>query len=185
MIAVMQNAIVRLFDAAPVRHRSAGQTLFRAGDAPVVLHIVTSGRIALLRTLADGTELTLHSAGQGDVLAEASAYAMQYHCDARASVVSTTRAMERSAFRAAVDRTPDLAAAWAADLAGRVQQARFRVEVRTLRTVRARLDAWLAEGNALPPPGPMQDLAAEIGVTREALYRELSRRRRASKPAAP
>ncbi len=28
------------------------------------------------------------------------------------------------------------------------------------------------------PSGPLQDVAGEIGVTREALYRELARRRR-------
>ena len=183
MIAVMQKALVRLFDKAPVRRWTAGQALFRTGDAPTMPHLVTSGRVALVRTPADGTELPLHTAQQGDIVAEASAYAVRYICDARAAVASPTRALDRSVFRAAVEHRPGLAAAWAADLAGQVQQARFRIEVRTLRTVRTRLDAWLAEGQTWPPHGPLQDIAAEIGVTREALYRELSRRRRAAASA--
>jgi len=40
-----------------------------------------------------------------------------------------------------------------------------------------RLDAWFGEGNALPERGRWQEVAAELGITREALYRELSRRR--------
>lgn len=120
----------------------------------------------------------MQSAVSGNVLAEASAYAQTYHCDARAMVASQTGAVDLQEFRAAVDRQPGLAAAWAADLGRAVQQARFRIEVRSLRTVRARLDAWLSEGHAWPPSGPLQDIAGDIGVTREALYRKLARRRR-------
>lgn len=70
-----------------------------------------------------------------------------------------------------------LAEAWAAHLARSVQAARLRAEIRTLRKVSERVDAWLGEGRALPDKGHWQDLAAELGVTREALYRELARRR--------
>ena len=178
MIEIMHSEITSLFDSVPVRHWEAGQTLFRVGDRPKLLHFVVSGRVALARMLEDGTELTLHSATSGDVLAEASAYTQTYHCYARAIVASQTRAVDLTEFRAAVDRQPGIAAAWAADLARAVQQARFRIEVRSLRTVRARLDAWLSEGHAWPPSSPLQDIAGEIGVTREALYRELARRRR-------
>ncbi len=40
-----------------------------------------------------------------------------------------------------------------------------------------RLDAWLCEGHLLPNKGRWQDVASELGVSREALYRELARRR--------
>ena len=174
----MHSEITSLFDSVPVRHWGASQTLFRVGDRPKLLHFVVSGRVALARMLEDGTELTLHGPTSGDVLAEASAYAQTYHCDARAIVASQTRAVDLAEFRAAVDRQLGLAAAWAADLARTVQQARFRIEIRSLRTRRARLDAWLSEGHARLPSGKLQDIAAEIGVTREALYREFARRRR-------
>lgn len=60
-----------------------------------------------------------------------------------------------------------------------VQAARLRAEIRSLPKVADRLDAWLAAGNRLPERGQWQDAAAELGVTREAMHRELSRRRRA------
>jgi len=56
--------------------------------------------------------------------------------------------------------------------------ARVRAEIRSLPTVAARLDVWLAEGNELPSKGHWQTVAAELSVTREALYRELARRRK-------
>ena len=83
------------------------------GDRPIVLHLVVSGRVALARMLADGTELTMQSAVSGNVLAEASAYAQTYHCDARAMVPSETRTVDLAEFRAAVDQQPGIAQAWA------------------------------------------------------------------------
>ena len=40
-----------------------------------------------------------------------------------------------------------------------------------------RLNVWLGEGHALPPKGRWQKIAAELGVTRKALYREMAPRR--------
>ena len=77
--------------------------------------------------------------------------------------------------------TPKLAEAWAMNLANSMQAARFRAEIRTLRTVAERLDAWLGAGLEIPEKGQWQVLAAELGVTREALYRELARSRYSTK----
>jgi len=48
----------------------------------------------------------------------------------------------------------------------------------SLKTVAMRLDGWLAmnEGG-VPPKGRWREVAAEIGVSPEALYRELAKRR--------
>lgn len=80
-------------------------------------------------------------------------------------------------FRERLARDPAAAELWAAHLAHAVQGARLRAELRSLRKVGERLDAWLGEGRALPEKGGWQGLAAELGVTPEALYRELARRR--------
>ena len=56
-----------------------------------------------------------------------------------------------------------------------MQEARTRAEIRTLRTVAERLEAWQSMGHIIPEKGQWQDVAVEIGVTREALYRELAR----------
>jgi hypothetical protein len=55
----------------------------------------------------------------------------------------------------------------------------MRSEIRTLRTVAERLDAWLGVIGTLPERGSWTALAAELGVSREALYREMRRRRQA------
>jgi CRP-like cAMP-binding protein len=73
---------------------------------------------------------------------------------------------------------PALIAAFAAHLAQRVQDARARAEILSLKTVQARLDAWLAVNRgALPEKGHWRELAESLSVTPEALYREISGRR--------
>lgn len=63
-------------------------------------------------------------------------------------------------------------------LAAQVQQNRARAEILLLKRVSERLDAWIAlNGGELPAKGNWHVLADEIGVTAEALYRELSRRK--------
>jgi CRP-like cAMP-binding protein len=70
------------------------------------------------------------------------------------------------------------AAALMRHLAGEVHRTRTRAEILSLKSVAARLDAWMAfNGGKLPPKGRWYQAASEIGVTPEAFYRELARRR--------
>jgi CRP-like cAMP-binding protein len=177
MIAIMSEAIATLFRSAPARRLRPGETLFRAGDRVGSVALVQAGRIDLVRCGGDGARLILQRAGPGSVVAEASVYAEAYHCDAVACGAATAALAPVAAFRAALAADQGLAAAWAAHLARCVQAARLGAEIRTLRTVAARLDAWLEAGGTVPAKGARQDLAAELGVSREALYRELARRR--------
>jgi CRP-like cAMP-binding protein len=177
MIAIMPDAVQLLFDGAHPMQLDRGQALFLTGDAVASVYLVLSGRVALLRRAANGATLRLQSAGSEDVLAEASVWSTHYHCDAEALEPSTLAALPIARFRERLASTPGLAEAWARHLARAVQAARYQSGLLSLRGVADRLDAWLGGGHKLPPPGRMQALAADLGVTREALYRELSRRR--------
>jgi hypothetical protein len=46
-----------------------------------------------------------------------------------------------------------------------------------VRVLAPRLDTWLDWRGALPPKGDWLRLAAELGVSPEALYREIAKRR--------
>lgn len=179
MIVIMCAEHTRLFvhPQATERRLQSGEALFFAGDPVTQLAMITEGRVHLLRRTVEGASVILQAAEPGDVLAEASVYSARYHCGAEAVQPSTVRLLAVSAFRNTLREDPTLAEAWAAYLARSVQAARLRAEIRTLRKVSDRVDAWLGEGRALPEKGQWQDFAAELGVTREALYRELARRR--------
>lgn len=165
-----------IFARGTVRHLHQNERLFQV-DAPVrQVFLVTKGRIRLERPLADGSVALFQIAAAQEILAEASVYADHYHCEARACEASSTLSVDLKSFCDHV-HTGQCAAAWGAYLARAVHSTRLRAEIRSLKTVRARLDAWLAAHGALPGKGQIQHVASEIAVTREALYRELSRRR--------
>lgn len=122
--------------------------------------------------------LVLQRARPGEVLAEASLFSDIYHCDAVAANATTCLAVPRSELRRRLAADPELADMWITHLAHAVQTARLRAEILTLRTVAERIDAWLAmRQGRMPAKGDWKELAAEIGVSPEALYRELARRR--------
>lgn len=179
MIAVMYEPLSPIFAGARVVALASGAALFRAGAPVREMFQVRSGRVVLERHAASGDRLILHAATAGVVLAEASAYAAAYHCDAVAVEPTEVAAIPRARFRSALAADPALAEAWAAALARGVQAARLKAEIRSLPRVADRLDAWLDAENVLPERGRIQDVAAELSVSREALYRELARRRRA------
>ena len=177
MIGIMPRPFETLFETAPRRTMSAGEILFYNGDPCVQVFLVDTGRVTLHRHSPSGARLNLHSAEAGQVIAEASVYSTTYHCDGVADLDARIAALPKADFLARLDADPALARAWAANLAHMLQQARSRSEIRGLRTVSERLDAWLSGGGQMPPHGEGQRLAETLGVSREALYREMARRR--------
>jgi len=180
MITIMSDYIRQLFTDGRRLTFSASEPVFHIGDPVRRMHLVVEGEVALTRQTRAGASVRLQQAGPGQVLAEASAYAQAYHCDAASVAGAVIRSLPLAVFRARLAEDVRAAEAWAAHLARAVQAARMRAELRTLRTVSERLDAWLGEAGALPEKGGWTHLADELGVTREALYRELARRRATS-----
>jgi len=74
---------------------------------------------------------------------------------------------------------PALAEAFMARLAWQLQELRARMELRNIRSARDRVLQYLrlragTHGRRIAIEGQLQDIAAEIGITREALYRTLA-----------
>jgi CRP/FNR family transcriptional regulator, dissimilatory nitrate respiration regulator len=179
MIAIMLADLAALLLALPGRELSfaAGAPVFHLDDPVRSVHLLRSGTIHLIRHQADGSALVLQRAGPGSVLAEASVYSARYHCDARAETAAVTWALARGDLRRRLAEDAGFAEAWARHLAQEVQRARLHAEILSLRAVAARLDAWIAWHGALPGKGQWATIAAQIGVSAEALYREIARRR--------
>lgn len=191
MILIMSESLFAalLALARGERRLAPGQVLFRPGDRVQSLFLVSGGTMRLVRSLPHGFQLTIQRAGPGSVLAEASLFADRYHCEALAVDAARLAILPRLRLEAALADDPALAWLWAGHLAREVQRARTGAEILSLKTVVERLDAWLAlnEGG-LPAKGGWRLVASEIGVTPEALYREIARRRlsaAASARAAP
>jgi CRP-like cAMP-binding protein len=161
------------------RKLKAGEALFRRGGKTEGLFEVMTGRVRLTRVDRSGRELVLHLAGPGETLAEASLFSTQYHCDAIASTNATVRVYPKRAMLAIFEANPKAAQAFAATLAHQVMNLRTRIEQRNIRSAGERVLHFLAlnagaDGRTIKLHGTLKDLAAELGLTHEALYRTLA-----------
>jgi CRP/FNR family transcriptional regulator, dissimilatory nitrate respiration regulator len=179
MIAIMFDEMAPFLDALSQREFAfePGSAVFHLGDDVKLIHFVRSGVIHLIRHQPDGASLVLQRAGPGSILAEASMFSDHYHCDARAVTAARTFAISRADLRNRISEDGDFAQIWAARLAEDVQQARLQAEILSIKTVAGRLDAWLSWHGAMPNKGEWAALAAEIGVSPAALYREIANQR--------
>jgi CRP/FNR family transcriptional regulator, dissimilatory nitrate respiration regulator len=166
--------------AAVDRKVRTGQALFRAGDRTVGLYEVLSGKLRLVRYDRRGREAVLQSACPGDTLAEASLYASTYHCDAIATTDARVRLYPKTRLLAELKRDPKLAECFTAMLAQQVMGLRMRLERRNIHSARDRVRHFLAvnvgaDGRTVVLSGTLKDVAADLGLTHEALYRTLAR----------
>ena len=160
------------------RTLKAGQSLFRMGTRPAGLYEVVKGKIRLVRIDASGRESILYSAVAGNVIAEASLFSPVYHCDALASVSSVVRLYPKAAILAEFQRDPKAAQAFMAVLAREIMRLRTRLELSNIHSARDRVRHYLALNAAadgqIVLPGTIKELAADLGLSHEALYRTLA-----------
>ena len=163
---------------ARLQHFEGGQHLFHRGDPVTDLHVVLVGSIHLVRHLSDGSALILQRAGPGSILAEASLYSSRYHCDAVAFGAADTRVYAKASLKKLLLKSSEFSNVWASYLAQELQTSRLRSEILSLRTVSERLDAWITwNGGSFPEKGEWKLVANQIGISPEALYREIAKRR--------
>ena len=180
MIPIMPRLFINFLENTPAStlHFAAKEMVVDMDETVESLFIVKSGMVHLVRFQEDGRTVVLQRAGAGAIIAEASVFSTGYHCAAIAIRESALLAYPAKRVRALLDNSPKAALAYARHLAGEVREARKRAEILALKRVSERLEAWLVwnEGK-MPERGAWHHIAEDIGVSREALYRELSKRR--------
>lgn len=167
------------------RKLKAGEALFRLGDKAAGFYEVVSGRVRLVRVDRVGRETVLHVAGPAETLAEASLFSGHYHCDAVANTDATVRVYPKRQVVSVFEKDPKALKTFTAMLAHQVMSLRTRLQQRNIRSARERVRQFLAlnigpDGRSVELHGTVKDLAAEIGLTHEALYRALAALERAS-----
>lgn len=168
-----------LENASTVRVLAAGEHLFDQGAPAAAIYKVESGRVRLIRRTVDDHLVILHTARRGELLAEAALFADAYHCDAVAAVSSHVRSYPKAAVMKALHADSKFAEALIARFARQVQQLRARLELRNIRSARERILQYLRlhtgpGQQSVPVEGELQDIAAELGMSREAFYRALA-----------
>lgn len=166
-----------LLGAAKTLRRPAGTVLFRSGQRPAWMYYVRTGEALMQRVTPSGAPVILQRARQG-FLAEASLASERYHCDGVCRTDCDLLAFPLAALREAIDSDQKTRWAWIGLLSAQARQQRARIERQSLKTIRQRLEHLILSEGAGPAgyriPGTKIHLAAELGVTPEALYRCLA-----------
>lgn len=156
---------------------ASGATLFHRGQKPTRMYFVAAGEIHLVRHGVHGQPVVFQRSGAGRFLAEPSIDSPRYHCDAVAVGACRLHLFPLAAFRDALDADPGFGSRWRLFLAHEIRRLRAQAERLAMRSVRERIVHYIeCEGvdGCLAWPGELKELAAELAVTHEALYRELS-----------
>ncbi len=166
-------------DRSRVRELDEGEALFRQGDKAFAIFEVERGRLRMVRNTTAGRSVVLHTARTGELFAEAALFATTYHCDAVAAAPSRVRIYPKRELLAAFRTDPALGERFMAVLARQIISLRASLEERNIRSARERVLHHVAlhagaDGRTMPVEGTLLDLAAEIGLTPEALYRTLA-----------
>ena len=149
------------------------------GQRTTGLYEVITGSVRLVRVDRAGREAVLHVAAAGETLAEASLFASTYHCDAIAMTSAVVRRYPKALVLHEFEHNPKAAQAFMAMLAKCVMNLRARLEQRNIHSAHDRIWHYLAlntgaDGRTVKVTGTLKNLAVELGLTHEALYRTLA-----------
>ncbi|MFN2349217.1 MAG: Crp/Fnr family transcriptional regulator [Thioalkalivibrio sp.] len=167
-----------LVSRAHTRILRRGESLFSYGERIGSLFRVVEGHVSLVHLMPDGGSLVLMRAGPGEFIAECSVCADKYTCEARAESESIVASLAIADFDRWLIEDNCFARAWAMDLARRLKDQFLRYERLGLRGARERVLHYLY--SEADPRGTLTltcsytDWAADLGLTKEAMYRTLS-----------
>jgi CRP-like cAMP-binding protein len=167
-------------DEDKLERRSLGRNelLFRQGDRVQAIYFIEQGRLRLDRRTFDGRSLVFGTNSASEFFVEAALFAEIFHCDGIATEPSRVRVYPKAAVLSALNTNPSSVLPLLKLLAHQVIEARQRLELMKVRSAKERvalyLDLHAGADGALTLKGELQDLAGELGLTREALYRTLA-----------
>jgi CRP-like cAMP-binding protein len=172
MLALDQHALER-------RSLARNELLFRQGDTVAAIYFIEMGCLRLERRTFDGRTLILGTTRANEFFVEAALFSDIFHCDAVASEPSRVRIYPKADVLNALRADPASGLAFLALVARQVIELRQRIELIKVRSAKERVMLYLdfnvgPDGRTVNLPGQLQDIASELGLTREALYRTLA-----------
>jgi CRP/FNR family transcriptional regulator, dissimilatory nitrate respiration regulator len=172
MLAIDQKTLAR-------RSLARNDVLFRQGDEVTAIYFVEAGRLRLERRTFDGRLLALGTAAAGEFFVEAALFADTFHCDAVAAEPSRVCIYPKAVVLDAVRADSAGAMSFLSLMARQVMELRQRLELMKVRSAKDRVMLYLElhagpDGRTVELRGPVQDMASDLGLTREVLYRTLA-----------
>jgi CRP-like cAMP-binding protein len=161
------------------RSLARNEALFRQGEKVTAIYFVEAGRLRLERRTFDGRVLVLGTTLSGNFFVEAALFADIFHCDAVATEPSQVCIHPRAAVLNALRADPANAMSFLSLVAHQVIELRHRLEIMKVRSAKERVMLYLdlnagPDGRTVDLRSQLQDIASELGLTREVLYRTLA-----------
>jgi CRP-like cAMP-binding protein len=161
------------------RKLAAKQMLFDQGDTAVGLYEIVSGQVKQVRIDPEGRDVVIGIAGPGEMIAEDSLFSQTHDCAATAVTKAVVRLYRKGSLLAELERNPQAALAFMGMLVRQILNLKIRLERRSIHSARDRVRHYFAthvggKEQTVVVPSTLKDLAAELGLTHEALYRTLS-----------
>ena len=172
MLALDEKALER-------RSLARDEILFRQGDKVTAIYFIETGRLRLERRTFDGRSLIVGTTPAGEFFVEAAIFADSFHCDAVATEPSRVRIYPKAAVLNALRADSASAMSFLAHVSHQVIELRQHIELMKVRSAKERVMLYLdlnaePDGRTVKLRGQLQDIASELGLTREALYRTLA-----------
>ncbi len=161
------------------RSLARNEALFRQGEKVTAIYFVETGRLRLERRTFDGRTLVLGTTHSGNFFVEAALFADIFHCDAVATEPSQVCIYPKTAVLNALRADPANAMSFLSLVAHQVIELRHRLEIMKVRSAKERVMLYLdlnagPDGRTVDLRSQLQDIASELGLTREVLYRTLA-----------
>src|SRR6266704_3287112 len=161
------------------RSLARDEVLFRRGDKVNAIYFVEAGRLRLERQTFDGRSLVVGTTLSGKFFVEAALFADTFHCDAVATEPSQVRVYPKAAVLDALRADPANAMSFLSLVAHQVIELRHRIEIMKVRSAKERVMLYLdlnagPDGRTVDLRSQLQDIAGELGLTREVFYRTLA-----------
>src|SRR5258708_218450 len=158
-------------------HRN--EVLFRHGHKVDAVYFVEGGRLRWERGTFDGRLLILGITPAGQFFVEAALFADIFHCDAVATEPSRVNVYPKQPVLNALRSDPANAMSFLALMAHQVIDLRQRLELMKVRSAKERVMLYLdfhadLDGGTVSLRSQLQDIAGELGLSREAFYRTLA-----------
>lgn len=149
----------------------SGQQLFQQGQKTTAIYYLQQGTITLSRWGANGDEVIIHTAHNGESFAEAALFSDHYHCHALTRAACVLWEVSKPAVLGAFRKEPEFALALTAKFARQVQVLRHQKELLAIRSAPERVYAAMCEGMLT---SDIKLFAASIGLAHETVYRALA-----------
>jgi CRP/FNR family transcriptional regulator, dissimilatory nitrate respiration regulator len=161
------------------RNLAPSQILYRQGDRARAIFVLETGQIRIVRRNSEGKTILMRVVTTGESFGAAALFSEVYGNEAIAEVPSQIHVYPKPALWEALRQRPDLAESFIGSLAKQINTLEDRLELRSISSARERIIRYLQTHAQLGKTAvnfdtPLKNIAIDLGLSREVLYRTLS-----------